>query len=81
MGDDSDYLIKSFQTRQEAEAYIRHRNEEHPQDELYEHWYVKSSNQMLEFPGVEPGDDGTADVVPHTEDGTGDGGQGIGGKM
>ena len=43
-GDDSDYLIKSFHTRREAEAYIRHRNEEHPQDELYEHWYVKSSN-------------------------------------
>ena len=44
MGDDSDYLIKSFHTHREAEAYIRHRNEEHPQDELYEHWYVKSSN-------------------------------------
>jgi hypothetical protein len=41
MGDNSDYLIKSFHTRWEAEAYIRHRNEEHPQDELYEHWYVK----------------------------------------
>ena len=41
MGDDSDHLIKSFHTRQEAEAYIRHRNEEHPHDELYEHWYVK----------------------------------------
>ena len=38
-GDDSDYLIKSFHTRQEAEAYIRHRNIERPQDELYEHWY------------------------------------------
>ena len=43
MGDDSDYLIKSFQTRREAQAYIRHRNTEHPQDELYEHWYVKRS--------------------------------------
>jgi len=42
MGDDSDYLIKSFRTRREAESYIRRRNEEHPQDELYEHWYVKS---------------------------------------
>lgn len=40
-GDDSDYLIMSFHTRREAEAYIRHRNKEHPQDELYEHWYVK----------------------------------------
>ena len=45
MGDDSDYLIKSFPTRREAESYIRHRNEEHPQDELYEHWYVKRSTQ------------------------------------
>ena len=47
MGDDSDYLIKSFHTRQEAEAYIRHRNEEHPHDELYEHWYVKSSERAV----------------------------------
>lgn len=42
-GDDSDYLIKCFNTREEAEAYINQRNEAHPQDELYEHWYVKSS--------------------------------------
>ena len=28
----------------EADAYIRRRNEEHPQDELYEHWYVKKTN-------------------------------------
>ena len=42
MGDESDYLIKAFRTRREAEEYIRRRNEEHPQDELYEHWYVKS---------------------------------------
>ena len=40
-GDGSDYLIKSFHTRREADAYIRRRNEEHPQDELYEHWYIK----------------------------------------
>ena len=40
-GDDSDYLIRSFTTRQAAEAYIQRRNEEHPQDQLYEHWYVK----------------------------------------
>ncbi len=40
-GDGSDYLIRAFQTLQEAEAYIRRRNEERPQDELYEHWYVK----------------------------------------
>ena len=42
LSDDSDYLIRSFATRQEAELYIRRRNEEHPGDELYEHWYVKS---------------------------------------
>jgi hypothetical protein len=40
-GDDSDYLIKTFATRHEAEAYIQRRNKEHPQDQLYEHWYVK----------------------------------------
>lgn len=40
-GDGSDYLIKVFHTRREADAYIRHRNEERPQDELYEHWYIK----------------------------------------
>ena len=45
MGDDSDYLIKSFQTRREAEAYIRHRNKEHPQDEFYEHWYVVTERE------------------------------------
>lgn len=39
MGDDSDYLIKSFHTRREAESYISRRNKEHPHDELYEHWY------------------------------------------
>ena len=27
-------------TREEAEAYIRCRNRQHPSDELYEHWYV-----------------------------------------
>ena len=43
-GDGSDYLIKAFHTRREADAYIRRRNEEHPQDELYEHWYVKKTN-------------------------------------
>ena len=43
-GDGSDYLIKSFHTHREAEAYIRRRNEEHPQDELYEHWYIKKIN-------------------------------------
>ena len=42
--DGSDYLIKVFHTRREADAYIRCRNEEHPQDELYEHWYVKKTN-------------------------------------
>ncbi len=31
-------------TLQEAEAYIRRRNEERPQDELYEHWYVNVSS-------------------------------------
>ena len=46
MGDGSDYLIKDFHTRQEADAYIRRRNEEHPQDELYEHWYVKKTNAI-----------------------------------
>jgi hypothetical protein len=40
-GDDSDYLVNAFPSRQEAEEYIRRRNEQHPQDELYEHWYVK----------------------------------------
>jgi hypothetical protein len=50
MGDDSDYLIKSFRTRREAEAYIRHRNEERPQDELYEHWYVKKGEKSQLFP-------------------------------
>ena len=44
-GDDSDYLIKSFQTRREAQAYIRHRNTEHPQDEFYEHWYVVTERE------------------------------------
>lgn len=43
-GDGSDYLIKDFHTHREADAYIRRRNEEHPQDELYEHWYVKKTN-------------------------------------
>jgi hypothetical protein len=43
-GDGSVYLIKSFHTRREADAYILRRNEEHPQDELYEHWYVKKTN-------------------------------------
>lgn len=41
MGDDSDYLIKTFSTREEADAYICQRNENHPNDELYEHWYVR----------------------------------------
>ena len=45
-GDDSDYLIKAFHTRREADAYILRRNEEHPQDELYEHWYVKKTNAI-----------------------------------
>ena len=31
--------------------------------------------------GVKPGDHRTADIVPHAEDGAGDGGHGIGGKM
>ena len=44
-GVDSDYLIKCFNTREEAEAYINQRNEAHPQDELYEHWYVKGSKK------------------------------------
>lgn len=46
MGDGSDYLIKDFHTHREADAYIRRRNEEHPQDELYEHWYVKKTNAI-----------------------------------
>lgn len=40
-GDDSDYLIQVFATREEAEAYILRRNKQHPSDELYEHWYVR----------------------------------------
>ena len=43
-GDGSDYLIKSFHSRREAESYIRQRNAEHPQDELYEHWYIVSNS-------------------------------------
>lgn len=46
-GDDSDYLIKTFATRHEAEAYIQRRNVEHPQDQLYEHWYIKQVETVL----------------------------------
>ena len=35
-----------------------------------------SLNSAIEFCG-----EGAADVVPYAEDGTGDGGQGVGGKM
>lgn len=39
-GDDSDYHIKDFSTRESAQTYIDARNKKRPADNLYEHWYI-----------------------------------------
>ena len=44
-GDGSDYLITSFPTKRQAEEYVKQRNRQRPDDQLYEHWYVRERNQ------------------------------------
>lgn len=49
MGDESDYHIQYFHTREEARAFIDSRD---PQDCLYETWYVVSVPEDKRNPGV-----------------------------
>lgn len=39
-GDDSDYLVEDFATLQDAKDFIAKRDEERPDDCLYEHWFI-----------------------------------------
>lgn len=39
-GDNGDYHIEFFPTKEAAQTYIDHRNQSRPSDMLYEHWYI-----------------------------------------
>lgn len=39
-GDDSDYHIEDFSTREAAQAYIDARNKTCTGDDMYERWYI-----------------------------------------
>lgn len=53
-GDDSDYLVEVFDTEEEAKACIAKRDEERPDDFLYEHWYVAPVQKSLGIEDNQP---------------------------